>query len=109
MVEANIKNINDIEELLKIRKEIQDKINDIKTNDGNLVDMQLLQKKYFNISNKVYYLKNKQEIIEKYDNQRKEYVKNNYEVIKQKNKDYQAKRRAKFKEMEKLVNSFNPQ
>ena len=58
-----------------------------------------------NISNKINYIKNRNVILEKNKEKKREYVKTNYEVIKEKNKQYQTKRRERFKKLEEFYNS----
>ena len=101
----NIKGINDINELLLMRNEIKEKITELNINDDNNDDtIKQLKKKYMNISNKMNYINNRNVILEKYKDKNRQYVKDNYEVIKDKNKAYQTKRREKFKELQQFYN-----
>jgi len=103
----NIKKIKDVNILLKIRNEIRDKIIEIKANDDSIDDdaINLLKKQYSSISNKINYINNKDSILEKYKEKNREYVRDNYEVIKEKNKQYQTKYRQKFKELQQFYNN----
>ena len=109
VLKVSIKNINDVDNLLKLRNEIRDKITELKIYDDDDLtdDIKILKNQYFNISNKINYINNKDTILEKYKNKNREYAKNNHEVIKQKNKEYQKKRREKFKELQQFYNNAN--
>ena len=106
-MDINIKDINNVDELLLIRNEIKDKITEQNNNDNNDDIIKQLKKKYMNISNKINYISNKIVILEKYKDKNRAYVKDNYEIIKEKNKAYQTKRREKFKELQQFYNNSN--
>lgn len=107
-MDINIKGINDVNKLLLIRDQIKEKITELNTNDDNNDDtIKQLKKKYMNISNKINYINNRSKILEKYKDKNRAYVKNNYEIIKEKNKAYQTKRREKFIELEEFYKSNN--
>ncbi len=109
VLNISLKNIKDVEKLLTLRNNIRDEITELKLNDDiNLYDdINLLKKQYFNISNKINYIKNSTAILEKYKEKNRAYVKDNYEIIKEKNKEYQRIRREKFKQLEEFYNNTN--
>jgi hypothetical protein len=111
VLNVSLKNIKDVDKLLKLRNDIKDTIIELKKNDDfndtNENDIKLLKNRYYNISNKINYINNKDTIKTRNIEKGREYVKNNYEVIKQKNKEYQVKRRLKFKELEEFYNNTN--
>ena len=104
-ININIKGINDINELLLLRNEIQRNITELNNNDNdndNIIKQ--LKKKYMNISNKINYINNRVVILDKYKDKNRAYVKDNYDVIKDKNKEYQKNRRAEFKTLKQFYN-----
>ena len=103
----NIKDINNVDELLLIRNKIQCEITELNINDddnNNDNIIKQLKKKYMNISNKINYINNRVIIIDKYKDKNREYIKNNYDIIKDKNKAYQTKRREEFKRLQQFYN-----
>ena len=111
VLNVSLKNIKDVDKLLKLRNDIKDTITELKKNedcnDINENDIKLLKNRYFNISNKINYINNSDIIKARNKDKSREYTKTNYEVIKQKNKEYQVKRRLKFKELEEFYNNAN--
>lgn len=106
VLNVSLKNIKDVDKLLKLRNDIKDTIIELKKNDDNNDDtIKQLKKKYMNIANKMNYINNRNVILEKYKDKNRQYVKDNYLIIKQKNKEYQTKRRLKFKELEEFYNN----
>lgn len=105
----SLKGIKDINELLLMRNEIKAKMTELHMNDDDNDNdiIKILKKQYFNISNKMNYINNKTVILEKYKEKNRQYVKDNYEIIKQKNKEYQVKHRQKFKELQEFYNNNN--
>ena len=99
----SLKGIKDIDKLLLMRNDIREKITELKMTDDDTI--KILKKQYMNISNKINYIKNRNVILEKNKEKKREYVKTNYEVIKEKNKQYQTKRRERFKKLEEFYNS----
>jgi hypothetical protein len=100
---VNIKGINDVNKLLLMRDEIKEKIKELNEKDDDTIKQ--LKKNYMNISNKINYINNREEILEKYKDYNRQYVKNNYEVVKERNRQYQTKRRQKFKQFEEFFNN----
>ena len=99
----SLKGIKDIDKLLLMRNDIREKITELKMTDDDTI--KILMKQYINIYNKINYIKNRNVILEKNKEKKREYVKTNYEVIKEKNKQYQTKRRERFKKLEEFYNS----
>ena len=99
----SLKGIKDIDKLLLMRNDIREKITELKMTDDDTI--KILKKQYMNISNKINYIKNRNVILEINKEKKREYVKTNYEVIKEKNKQYQTKRRERFKKLEEFYNS----
>ena len=99
----SLKGIKDIDKLLLMRNDIREKITELKMTDDDTI--KILKKQYMNISNKINYIKNRNVILEKNKEKKREYVKTNYEVIKEKNKQYQTKRRERFKKLQEFYNS----
>ena len=104
-MDTSLKGINDVDKLLLIRNEIKEKITELNMNDDNNDDtIKQLKKKYMNISNKINYINNRVVIIDKYKDKNREYIKNNYEIFKDKNKAYQSKRREELKRLQQFYN-----
>ena len=105
-MDISLKGVKDVNKLLLMRNDIKGKITELNMNDNDDDNdtIKLLKKQYMNISNKISYIKNRNTILEKYKDKNRQYVKDNYEIIKEKNKQYQTKRRQKYKELEEFYN-----
>ena len=97
LLDISLKNIKDVEGLIELRNKIKKQMIELKDENNNILI--LLKKKYFNISNKITYINNKEIIIERNKEKNREYIKNNYEKIKDYNKKYQQHRREHYKEL----------
>ena len=103
LLDISLKYIKDVDGLLSLREKIHKKIVELKNNlDDNDNILTLLKKKYFNISNKINYIKKRETIIERNREKNRTYIVNNYEKIKQYNKNYQRNRRVHYKELVEL-------
>ena len=80
LLDISLKNIKDVEGLIELRNKIKKQMIELKDENNNILI--LLKKKYFNISNKITYINNKEIIIERNKEKNREYIKNNYEKIK---------------------------
>ena len=105
LINILLKIIKDTEGLMEIRNDIRKKITELKNdfNDENDNLLTLLNKKYYNISNKINYINNKEMIIEHNKDRNKQYIKDHYEEVKEYNRTYQKNKRKYYKDIERLL------
>jgi hypothetical protein len=104
LIDVSLKKIIDTESLLLLRDKIHLKMAELKrTENENDNIFILLKKKYFNISNKITYINNRDVIIERNRERNREYIKENYSRIKECNRLYQQHRREHYKDINDMV------
>ena len=108
LINITLKNITDTDELIKLRTDIRRKITELKNNidDDNDNILILLNKKYYNISNKINYINNRDVIIERNRDRNRQYIKDHYEEVKQYNRKYQQNKRQYYKDIERLFKNI---
>ena len=108
LINISLKNITDTDGLIKLRTDIRKKITELKNNidDDNDNILTLLNKKYYNISNKINYINNRDVIIERNRDRNRQYIKDHYEEVKQYNRKYQQNKRQYYKDIERLFKNI---
>ena len=108
LINITLKNITDTDDLIKLRTDIRKKITELKNNidDDNDNILTLLNKKYYNISNKINYINNRDVIIERNRDRNRQYIKDHYEEVKQYNRKYQQNKRQYYKDIERLFKNI---
>ena len=108
LINITLKNITDTDDLIKLRTDIRKKITELKNNidDDNDNILTLLNKKYYNISNKINYINNRDVIIERNRDRNRQYIKDHYTEVKDYNRKYQQNKRQYYKDIERLFKNI---
>ena len=108
LINIALKNITDTDDLIKLRTNIRRKITELKNNIDNDNDniLTLLNKKYYNISNKINYINNRDVIIERNRDRNRQYIKDHYTEVKEYNRKYQQNKRQYYKDIERLFKNI---
>jgi len=108
LINITLKNITDTDGLIKLRTDIRKKITELKNNidDDNDNILTLLNKKYYNISNKINYINNRDVIIERNRDRNRQYIKDHYTEVKEYNRKYQQNKRQYYKDIERLFKNI---
>jgi len=108
LINITLKNIKDTDGLIKLRTDIRKKITELKNNidDDNDNILILLNKKYYNISNKINYINNRDVIIERNRDRNRQYIKDHYTEVKDYNRKYQQNKRQYYKDIERLFKNI---